>query len=101
MESKERVPADGNHSSKSSSKKRTVPILPQQGRLVEEVVEHGVHGEACHALDAGLAGDVLAVGYDGVDADVESIGYLFVGLALGQLDEDGGLALGEFVVVFA
>ena len=38
----------------------------------------GVEGEAGYGLDAQLGGDVLTMGKDGVQADVQLIGDLFI-----------------------
>ena len=45
---------------------------------VDDSVHHGIETEARDALDAQFGGDVLAVGEDGVDADVQSVGNLLV-----------------------
>ena len=62
-------------------------------------MDHGVDGEAGDGLDAGLVGDVLAVGVDGMDGDVELVGDFFAAQAFGDEDEDIGLAVAELVVV--
>ena len=51
------------------------------------------------SLDAGLAGDVLAVGDDGVDREVEAVGYLLVEHALGHADQNLFLTGGQFLPV--
>ena len=45
---------------------------------VDDAVHHGLESEARDAFDAEFGGDVLAVGEDGIDADVEGVGNLLV-----------------------
>ena len=55
------------------------PVCQNGNRLdlnLDKVVQDSVCGEAGDGLDAGLAGYILAVGYDGVDRDVILGGYL-------------------------
>lgn len=59
----------------------------------------GVEGEAGRGFDAQLGGDVLAVRQDGVDADVEAGGDLFVRQTFDNEAEDVLLALREAVAL--
>lgn len=59
----------------------------------------GVEGEAGCGFDAQLGGDVLAVRQDGVDADVEAGGDLFVRQTFDNETEDVLLALREAVAL--
>ena len=59
----------------------------------------GVEGEARRGFDAQLGGDVLAVRQDGVDADVEAGGDLFVRQTFDDEAEDVLFAFGEAVTL--
>lgn len=63
--------------------------------LLNEVVQYRIHRQRRDGLDAGFADDVLAVGDDGVDGDVELIGYFIVFQSLREADEHVLLAVGE------
>lgn len=58
----------------------------------DEAVHDGVDAEARDGFDAELGGDVLAMGQDGVDADREAVGYLFVDVAGGEKPQHVGFA---------
>ncbi len=46
-------------------------------------------------MEVELFHDTAAVGFDGIDAEVEGVGDLFVGLAEGDHGEDFAFAAGE------
>ena len=55
-------------------------------------MHHGVDGKAGYRLDAKLLGDVLPVGDDGGQTDVQFVGNLFVDAAPGNEREHLNLA---------
>ena len=61
-------------------------------------LQHRVHSQASHRLDARLAGDALAMGVHRIDSNIQSCGYLFAAQALCHQFEDILLALGELIV---
>ena len=56
-----------------------------------KVVDKGVCRETGHGSDVGLSGDVLAVGIDGMDAEIEPVGNFLAGKPLGDERQNLGL----------
>ena len=65
----------------------------------DQIVQYRIHRQRRDGLDAGFADDVLAVGDDGVDGDVEGVGDFVVFQSFGEADEHLFLAVGEGVGV--
>ena len=72
-----------------------VPSVTLDGVDVDVAVGDGVDGEGGDALEAEFVHDVFAVGDDGGEADVESVGDFFVDEALDDEGHDLDLAVGE------
>ena len=64
-------------------------------------MHHGVNGQSRYGLDAQLLHDVLAVGDDGGEADVQFVGNLFVDEPFGDEYQHFYFAGGQVVVVGA
>jgi len=62
---------------------------------LDDVVADGVEDELGEGVEIEFEHDVGAVGFGGVDADVEEIGDFLVGLAFGEELEDFAFARGE------
>jgi len=59
----------------------------------------GIDGEARKAFDAGFFHDVFTVTANGMDADAEFLGDLFVGESLHQADQHIALTFGELLLL--
>lgn len=68
-----------------------------EGALVDETVAHGEADEFTDGVQIEFLHDATAVGFDGVDAEIEGGGDLLVGFAFGDHLEDFALAGGEEV----
>ena len=64
-------------------------------RDVHQSVNDGVDGEACRTVNLQLAGNIAAVGDDGIGGDAEVIGNFLVRHALHERDDDILLTVGE------
>ena len=71
-------------------------LLPDVAQF-DQFVDNGVDGEAGRGVDLQLAGNVAAVGDDGVDAEEELFGNGFVGHSLYDAGDDLFLALAQGV----
>lgn len=61
-------------------------------------VHHGIDGESGHRLDAEFLRDVLAVGDDGGEADIQFLGYFFVDESFGYEHQHFDFAGGKVVL---
>ena len=73
--------------------------LQFHGGDINEAVDDCVDGEAGRRVDLQLAGDVAAMGDDGVDRDEQAVGNLFVLQPLHHADDDILLAVAERIAV--
>lgn len=64
---------------------------------LDEGVEQGVAAELGYAFEAEFGGDVLAVGEDGVEADVQALGDVGVALSGGDKAQHVAFAAREHV----
>ena len=66
-----------------------------------QIVYYGVDGEACHAVDAEFAGNILAMRQDGIERNEEFFGHFLISHAAHDALHDFLLAGRElFLVLF-
>ena len=66
---------------------------------IDVAVHDGIDGEGADALHAQLVHDVLAVGDDGGQADVQAVGYFLVDISLHDERHDLDFAVGEYLLL--
>ena len=73
----------------------TILVLQLDGGDVDQAIDDGIDGEACGRMNLQLAGDVAAMGDDGIHRDAEAVGNFLVLQALHDTDDDFTFAIGQ------
>ena len=77
----------------------TILVLQLDGGDVDQAIDDGIDGEACGRMNLQLAGDVAAMGDDGIYRDVETVGDFLVLQALNNTNDDVAFAVGQCLAI--